>query len=137
MSDNILHKYTGRLAPPADGGPEVSDADGTEDLGSFGWCRGARDTCRMLELRKRTGNVMAIPYAYISAVLFDASEGITIKCGEMSIVIKGRNLNTEARPQVRLFQGLTRHRVPWVQEAERSGSVQVNRTSVQIDSIEW
>lgn len=137
MSDNILHKYTGRAPAVTNEPSETSDADGTEDLGAFGWCRGARDTCRMLELRRRTGNVMAIPYAYISAVLFDASDGITVKCGDMNIVIRGRNLNSEARPQVRLFQGLTRHRVPWIQEAERSGSVQTSREGVHIDTIEW
>lgn len=137
MSDNILHKYTSRAPSAASDAIDSADADGTEDLGAFGWGRGARDTCRMLELRKRTGNVMAIPYAYISAVVFDPSDGITVKCGDLSIVIRGRNLNAEVRPQIRLLQGLTRHRVPWIQEAERSGSVSANRNGIQIDAIEW
>lgn len=136
MSDNILHKYTARVGGTGDA-DEISDADGTEDLGAFGWLRGPRDRCNMLELRKRGGNVLAIPYGFISTILFDASDGIAIRCGDMSILIKGRNLNGEARPQVRLFQGLTRHRVPWVAEIGKTDQLRLPADAVVIQSIEW
>jgi hypothetical protein len=136
MNDNILHKYTGRVGTPA-GVEETSDADGTEDLGAFGWLRGPRDRCNMLELRKRSGNVVAIPYNLVRTILFDPSDGITIRCDDMTIAIKGSNLNAEARPQVRLFQGLTRYRVPWIQEIGKTEQLRVSANAIAVQSIEW
>lgn len=136
MNDNILHRYTARAGTPA-GVEETSDADGTEDLGAFGWLRGPRDRCNMLELRKRGGNVLAIPYGFVRTILFDPSDGITIRCDELTILIKGRNLNADARPQVRLFQGLTRHRVPWIAEIGKTEQLCIGADAVVIQSIEW
>jgi hypothetical protein len=137
MSDNILHKYTARVGGTGDA-DDTSDADGsTEDLGAFGWLRSPRDRCNMLELRKRCGNVLAIPYNFISAILFDPSDGITIRCEELNILIKGRNLNGEVRPQTRLFQGLCRHRCPWVAEVGTTDQLRLPADAVVIQSIEW
>ena len=126
MSDRILNKYTGR--PPESTGDEaaVSDPDGTEDLGAFGWLRGARDRCIMLELRKKSGTVLAIGYGWIERIEFDPSDGIRLHAGGKIIRIKGRNLNAEARPQVRLFQGLTRHRVAWIQESDHAANIRAD-----------
>ena len=113
MTDSLLNKYTRPTTEPDD--PQLE----TEDLGSFGWLRGMRERATMLELRKKDGNITAIGYAWIEKIEFDPSHGITIHALGREIKIQGRNLNTEVRPSVRLFQGLTRHRVPWVQESSR------------------
>lgn len=92
------------------------DPDATDDLGCFGWLRGVRERALMLELRKKDGNIVAVPYAYIERMEYDPSEGIAILVPGHRVVLKGRDLNAEVRPQVRLFDGLVRHRVPWVRE---------------------
>lgn len=111
MSDSILSKYTNRPTSEPDD-PQLE----TEDLGSFGWLRGMRERAIMLELRKKDGNITAIGYAWIEKIEFDPSHGITIHALGKEIRITGRNLNAEVRTGVSLFQGLTRHRVSWVQE---------------------
>lgn len=136
MSSELLKKYTNRAAPPGEA-ETGGDADGTEDLGAFGWLRGRHDRAIMLELRKRTGNILAVGYGYIDRMTFDPSEGITLHAGTQVILIKGRNLNAEARPQVRLFQGLTRNRVPWIAEADQAQKLKVGKDAVIIESIEW
>ena len=126
MNDSLLDKYTRR---PGD--PDLAlEAD--EDFGSFGWLRGMRERAVMLELRHKTGNVTAIAYAMIEKLEFNPSEGITLHALGQKFRIQGRNLNGEVRPNVRLFEGLTRHRVPWIQEAF-SGN---NGNCTAIDRIE-
>ena len=50
--------------------------------------------------------------------------------------IKGRNLNAEARPEVRLFQGIARQRVAWVQEPDRPGNLNTSdRATVVEDTV--
>ena len=138
MSDRILSKYTGRVVDPAsDPGAASPEPDDTEDLGCFGWLRGQKERSVMLELRKRTGTVRAISYARIEKLDFDPSDGITLHAGGEKIRIKGRNLNAEIRPQVRLFQGLTRHRVPWVQEVGQRITAVGDRQVPLTESIEW
>jgi len=113
------------------------DPEATDDLGSFGWLRGVRDRALMLELRKKSGDIKAIPYGWIESVDFNPSEGITLRVGGQTIRIKGRNLNGEPRPQVRLFHGITRHRVPWIQEADEPISMEADDKATVIDRIEW
>jgi hypothetical protein len=137
MSGNLLEKYTGRAAPSGNESDAISEPDGTEDLGVFGWLRGNRERAVMLELRKKDGNVLAIGYGWIERIEFDPSSGITLHCSGQKIMIKGRNLNAEARAQVRLFQGLTRHRVPWVQEADRSAAMQAGDDAILVEAIQW
>ena len=112
MSDSLLNKYTRPQTEPDD--PQLE----TEDLGSFGWLRGMRERATMLELRKKDGNITAIGYAWIEKIAFNPSEGITIHALGQQVKIQGRNLNAEVRPGVSLFQGLTRHRISWVQETD-------------------
>jgi hypothetical protein len=138
MSDRVLSKYLGRKdedhpeSVAGDAGP-----DGTEDLGAFGWLRGQRERAVMLELRKKTGDILAISYSWIERMEFNPSQGITLHCGRHTIRIKGRQLNAEARSQVRLFQGLTRHRVPWIQEADQPTELRADPCTVLVDGIEW
>lgn len=70
----------------------------------------------MLELRKRGGNIIAVGYGWLERVEFDPSVGITLLVPGQKILIRGQNLNAEIRPNVRLFEGITRHRVAWVRE---------------------
>jgi hypothetical protein len=136
MSGKLLEKYTSRAAPAGEA-DTVSDTDDTENFwGAFGWLRGARDRAIMLELRKRSGNILAIGYGYIDRIAFNPSDGITLHCGNQTITIKGRNLNAEARPQIRLFLGLTRNRIPWVAEADQAALLQAGQ-DVVVEAIEW
>src|SRR5580693_3667142 len=100
MSGNpTLKKYASRFGEEAELGA-TSDLEGTENLGNYGFLRGARDTAEMLELRKRTGNIRAIGYGWIQKVDFDPSAGITLFVGNETIRIQGRNLNLPASQQV-------------------------------------
>lgn len=118
-------------------GPE-SDSDGSDDFGAFGWLRGVKERAVMLELRKKTGAILAVGYAWIEFVEYDPSDGITLWIPGRKVRIQGRNLNAPAdpdRPHVRLFEGLTRHRVPWVREGERTSVIQRSDTNVVVDQI--
>ncbi len=91
----------------------------------------------MLELRKKSGNLTAIPYSWIERVDFNPTVGITLHAQGEEIHIKGRNLNSEARPNVRLFQGITQHRVTWVREANRRRDLNVSEYITVIEEISW
>ncbi len=58
--------------------------------------------------------------AWLDLASFDPSEGITLGFGGRKVTIRGRNLQAEVRPNVRLFQALVRQRVPWLQEADEN-----------------
>lgn len=122
MSDRILPKYLSRDIETTGAAVEP---DAAEDLGAFGWLRGIRDRAIMLELRKRTGNILAIGYGWIEKIEYDASEGITLHALGQKFRIKGQNLNAEIRPSIRLFEGLCRHRVPYIQEASSGDKFKV------------
>ncbi len=130
MTDSVLTKYTRK---PDDSG-DATEAD--EDLGSFGWLRGMRERATMLELRHKDGNITAIGYAYIEKMEFDPSAGITLHALGKVIRIQGRHLNTELRPNVRLFQGLTKHRVPWIQAADEPARQDTSLVSTIVERIE-
>ncbi|QDV90907.1 hypothetical protein RAS2_19920 [Phycisphaerae bacterium RAS2] len=137
MTDRtILQKYVARNGDPAAGVVPQADTEAADDLGAFGWLRGIRDRAVCLELRKSDGNILAVSYGYIEKAEFDPSEGITLSVSGQKVRIKGRNLNAEVRPTVRLFEGLARHRVPWVQEADSGIGDNDDRATV-IDSISW
>lgn len=134
--NNTMQKYANRFGE----GPEAagtSDAEGTEDLGAFGFLRGSTDRAEMLELRKKTGNIRAIGYGWIQKVDFDPSAGITVHAGDEKIRIRGRNLNCMARQQTSLLGGIIRHRVPWISESDQSTTLQADKNSVIVEAIEW
>jgi hypothetical protein len=136
MSDKILSRYTGKASGIPTNANVSEKSDDTEDFGAFGRLRG-RERAIMLELRKKDGNILAIGYSWLERVEFDPSEGITLHFAGQKIKIKGRNLNGEARPNVRLFRGITRHKVPWIQEANGATGMQAGNDSTIIDKIEW
>lgn len=114
-----------------------TDGAPCEDLRSFGWLRGLRESATMLELRKKTGNIVAIGYAWIERVEFDPSEGIFLDVGDQRIAIRGRNLNAEVRTGVRLFEGITRHRVPWIREMDAVRALDSDPGTCLVESIRW
>lgn len=105
---------------------EQLDDQPVDDYVAFGWLRGIKDRAVMLQLRRRTGDVLALPYAGLEEIALDPSGAITLVARQRRIQIRGRNLNAEVRPNIRLFDGITRQRVTWVQEAAQlaqAGSV--------------
>jgi hypothetical protein len=137
MNDRILEKYGHRPNEAIGELRALAETDEIEDFSSFGWLRGMRERAVMLELRKKTGNILAIGYAWVERIEFDPSQGITLHVGGRQISIRGRNLNAEARPQVRLFQGITRQRVPWIQEADEPTSLRTGKNATVIGHINW
>jgi hypothetical protein len=129
---NLLDRHlpSRTLLPSRDGEEETPD-----DLGAFGWLRGVRDRAIMLELRRKDGSAVALAYAWLERADFDPSQGITLKFGMEKVKITGRNLNAEARLNVRLFAGIVRHRVPWIQEADRPMTMAAGRDAVVIETI--
>ncbi len=89
----------------------------------------------MLELRYKNGNIDAFPYAWLNRASFDPSEGIILRFGSETVTVAGQNLNGEMRTQVRLFDGIVRHRVPWVREADRAAQLEAPDGSVVIDVL--
>lgn len=136
MIDSILGKHFGRQLEQGPEEPDM-DTDFPDSLGAFGWLRGARDRAVMLELRKKDGNVLAVGYAWLERAEFDPSIGITLHAGGKTVSIKGRNLNAELKPNLRLFQGLTRHRVPWVQEADAPTVIEFDGRGTLVERIDW
>ena len=138
MSDRtILDRYVGRPPLAPDLVPLPDDNGEPEAFGCFGLLRGVRERAVSLELRRRTGEALAVPYGYVSRLEFAPSTGILICCGADAIRIRGRNLNHELRPRVSLFGGLARHAVLWACESDRAASLQAADGAVVIESIEW
>jgi hypothetical protein len=134
MNDHsILQRYVARTddRPARD-----VELDPVDDLGAFGWLRGARERAVMLELRRKDGGILAVTYGYIDKIEFDPSGCITLSAAGQRVCIHGRHLNTEVRPTVRLFEGLTRHRVPWIREAD-STLREADVPEALIDRITW
>lgn len=133
MNESVLQKYTGRRLEELTTEHEL---DGIDDGGPFGWLRGIRDRAAMLELRKKDGSILAINYGWLERADFDPSEGITLHLPGRSIRIRGRNLNTRTPGGQSLFQGITRHRIPWVREAVQSDFADSSDAHPIIESIE-
>lgn len=139
MSDSIIDRLSRAAVKPA-GSPAISalpDCEELEDYGAFGWLREARDKAIMLELRKRDGNVRAIGYAWLQEVHLDPSREITLCIPGGKINIIGRNLNAESKPNIRLFQGITRHKVAFIQEADEVMIMKSGDSDTFIGRIEW
>lgn len=140
MRDNsVISQFTARVSP-AQPRSETEEApqpelELAEDLGAFGWLRGVRDRSIMLELRRRDGNVVALGYSWLERVELDRSHGITLRFAGQTVRIAGRNLNSPIRPNIRLLDGLIRHRVPWIQEADEPTSMRAERHATVIEQI--
>ncbi len=145
-SSNFLEKYTTpslrTVRPQGRAEPEAAliDEQG-EDFGCFGYLRGVKERAVMLELHKKTGNIRAIPYAWIESIDYDPSDGLTLRCSVSLIRIKGRNLHhigpTADTSAVSLFGALCRQRVPWIRESGKPEVVGADVAITLIDQIDW
>ena len=75
------------------------------------------------------------PYAWRFPPKCNPSDRIALKFGSEEVKIIGRNLNAEIRPNVRLFCGIVRHRVPWIQEADRPTAIEAGRGAVVVEDF--
>jgi hypothetical protein len=138
MSDStILQRY-------GSGSPDVvvealrpEEEQLASDYGCFGWLRGSRERAVMLELRKKNGNILAVGYGWLERADYNPSEGITLHVSGRRIRITGRNLNGGGQSSMRLFEGITRHRVSWMQEAGEPEQMDAISDAPIIDAIEW
>jgi hypothetical protein len=139
MSDSVLDRFTRHLPKPTELTQRVSDSDSDEldDYGTFGWLRGVRERVPMLELRKANGDIRALGYAWLHQAEFDPSVGILLSFSTLQVRLRGRLLNAEVRPGVRLFQGILRHKVPYIQEADEATLMRSGSTDPVIERIEW
>jgi hypothetical protein len=132
MNDSALHRLVAKQQPA----PRGHDDELADDLGVFGWLRGVRDRAVMLELRRKNRSITALSYVLLERAEFDPSNGITLKFGGTTVRITGRNLNRQPAPHVRLFDGLVRHRVPWLQESSGAGLMEAGRDATVIERVE-
>ena len=90
----------------------------------------------MLEIRHRDGHISAFSYSLLDQADFDPSDGITLQFAKATVHIIGRNLNAEARPHLRLFEGITRRRVTWIQVADAPTVMEAPKDAVVIEAVE-
>jgi len=60
----------------------------------------------------------------VSLVRFDELEKTLHRCFSL-------------RPRVRLFESITRHRVPWIREASQAERIESTDEACIVESIEW
>lgn len=142
MSDRVLDKYTKLVTFPSTGSATHAAAlspgeDDADDLGAFGWLRGVRERAVMLEVRKKDGRILAVGYSWIERMEFDPAEGIMLHLPGRAIRIKGSGLNSDSASSARLFDGLVRHRVPWVRETDRHEPLHSDTNPIIVESIDW
>lgn len=136
MDRSVLQRYSSR--PDAEAHvPDEPDVEAIDDFECFGCLRGGRDRCAMLVLRKKSGSCLAISYSWIERIEFDPTAGILIVAGPTTVTIQGRNLNAEVRQNVRLFEGVTHHRVPWIQEATQPEIMASTEGACVVESVDW
>lgn len=138
MNDKILDRFMHRTQPDSVNENNASDETEIEDFGTFGFLRGSRERAAMLELRRKDGNILAVPYGWLEKIEFNPSEGITLYVAGNKVRITGRNLNCEGtRPKIKLFEGIARHRVPWVREINEPESMRARDGDTVVDLIDW
>lgn len=136
MSDSVLRSFTERLSH-VHGARTGDDNDEPRDLGSFGWLRGANERSYMLEIRRKDGSIVAMGYFWLERVEFDPSEGITLRFTHQTVRLVGRNLNREVLPHLKLYEGLVRHRIPWVQETDEPTAMSAPQSATVIERVDF
>lgn len=132
MTDNVFRQFSSRLPAPQ---AKEAEPEGTDDYGAFSILRGVRDRALMLELRRKDGSVTAFGFGWLEQVTYDPSDGLTLYFGSHKVTIVGSNLGIEVRPNVRLLDGLVRHRVPWIREASEPEVMKATPNSLVIEGI--
>jgi hypothetical protein len=133
MFDDVLNRYSAKRSDT--NGHAEDEGEALDDLGSFGWLRGVRDRAIMLEVRHKDGKISAFGYSWLESAEFDPSDGITLSFSGKSVKIAGSNLNAEARPNISLFAGILRHRVPWIQEADGATVHEAPKGAILIEEV--
>lgn len=136
MADKLLDRFMHRMHPHGANENVAPEETEIEDFGVFGFLRGSKERAPMLELRKRDGRILAVAYGTFE-LEFNPSEGITLNFVDKKVHIKGRNLNAEAKPNIRLFESLARNRVPWLREMSEPELMKTQPNATVIDAIEW
>lgn len=132
MPHDLFDKRPFERKPPPAPNAVISVID---DLGSFGWLTSDGARAVMIEVRHANGLIRAQSYSWLESAEFNPSEGITLNFSGTKVKLIGRNLNAESRPGVRLFEGLLRHRVVWIQEADESMERESLETDVVIGNV--
>lgn len=133
MSDRLFKQFVHRVDPGSDAKEVESEA--ADDFGAFSILRGVRDRAIMIEFRKKDGSVTALGNGWLEKIEYDPSDGMTLYFGSHKVTIVGRNLATEMRPNVRLIDGLLRHRIPWIREASEPEIMKAPPGSLVIEEI--
>jgi len=136
-SRNLLSQIASRAAALSCVEAEREEEQGAIDnCGAFGCLRGVRERAIMLELRRKNGSVTALGYSWLERVDFDPSTGIVLRFAGGKVTIRGRNLQAEIRPHLRLLDGLLRHRIVWIQEADEPSLLRADRHATVVERIE-
>jgi hypothetical protein len=135
MSDKIQNRFSSRVGPETI--LESAADEDVESFPSFALLRGARERAVCIELRKKSGEAIAIPYGMIHRFEFDASTSIKMYCADgLVVTMTGRNLVGPIRPGLTLFSALVRYIVPWVSETERAAALTAG-SQVLVSEINW
>lgn len=136
MSDDLgtrLADLRRGAAPPAAAAEEVeTEADEVEELpgGSVAFARllSPRRPELMLELRRKSGDALALGYAYLVSIGFKRSEGLVLEFTGHRVKVKGRNLQA-------LFRGLVQQRVAFIQELDQMAEAALEETATTVTEI--
>lgn len=100
----IVDRYVKRSGTPSEPVPESSD-----DYQAAGPVSGNRPPEIMLELRVKSGDSLALGYAYLLSAEWNRSEGIILEFTTHTIRLAGRNLRE-------VYRAIVAHRLPYVRE---------------------
>jgi hypothetical protein len=136
MSDSLIDKYAKRTPFPDPHRLELEEGE-TENRGCFGWLRGIRDRAYMLALHKKDGHVLALSYSWVQRIEYEPQAGITLYLPDMQVRVQGTGLNAEAKPTIRLLDGVIRHKVPWIRECDAAEILRAGDGGVAVERIDW
>jgi hypothetical protein len=133
VSGEIAKRIIASRQADMGGGPPD---DEVEDCApSFGFLRGSKERAQMFEIRYHDGKLEAFTYSWLDHAIFDPSEGITLHFSRKKVRLTGRNLNAEVRPNLRLWEAILRHRVPWIKEADEPTALSAPRHALVIERV--
>ena len=111
------------------------DQEEVTDYGLVGWHRGVRDRALFIDFWRRTGECISLPYALLEKVIYNPSESITLIYMGAKVTIKGSRLDQPLHGTATLRDGIVRHRVMWVREADRDLATFGDNKLLRIESI--
>jgi hypothetical protein len=88
----------------------------------------------MLQLRLRSGRILACGYMWLDNAIFVPEVGITLSFASQRVTIIGQNLDAEIRSGITLFDALMRHRVAWLRESD--ATIETSRGELVIERID-